>query len=104
MSDHSHHDVKKDMVKYLMVFAALLVGTIITVWASYIHFGSAKANIVVALIIATVKATLVAGFFMHLFSEKWTIHRFLILTAIFALGLFLLTALAYQDHTHLIKL
>jgi cytochrome c oxidase subunit 4 len=104
MSDHSHHDVKKDMVKYLMVFAALLVGTILTVWASYIHFGSAKANIVVALVIATIKASLVAGFFMHLFSEKWTIHRFLILTAVFALGLFLLTALAFNDHTHLIKL
>jgi cytochrome c oxidase subunit 4 len=104
MSDSSHHDVKKDMVKYILVFAALLVGTLITVWASYIHFGSAKANIVVALIIATVKAGLVAGFFMHLFSERWTIHRFLILTIIFAIGLFLLTALAFEDHTHLIKI
>ncbi|RME92679.1 MAG: hypothetical protein D6767_02695 [Candidatus Hydrogenedentota bacterium] len=36
--------------------------------ASYVDFGSAKINILIAMGIATLKASLVAVFFMHL---KW---------------------------------
>ena len=39
----------------------------------------------------------VAAIFMHLKSEKWTIYRFLLITVLFAIGLFLLTALAFHD-------
>jgi cytochrome c oxidase subunit 4 len=96
MTDHSNH-IKKDIRRYLFVLSALMIGTIITVWASYIDFGSQKDNIVVAMIIASVKAGLVAAFFMHLAHERPMIYRVLVFTVIFALGLFLLTAVAWHD-------
>ncbi|MGJ5819285.1 cytochrome C oxidase subunit IV family protein [Paludibaculum fermentans] len=54
---------------YGAVLLGLLVLTIITVQASYVDFGS--MNTVVALIIATIKASLVALFFMHLRHDKF---------------------------------
>jgi cytochrome c oxidase subunit 4 len=48
---------------YFMVFAALMVFTVLTVWASFQHLGS--WNTPVALGIAVTKATLVVLFFMH---------------------------------------
>ena len=48
---------------FYMVFAALLVGTGITVWVAFINLGF--FNPVVALGIATVKALLVILFFME---------------------------------------
>lgn len=53
---------------YASVCGALLVLTIITVWVAQIDFG--VMNIVVAMIIASIKATLVALFFMHLKYEN----------------------------------
>lgn len=98
---HEHdHDVSKDVGRYLFVFGALLVGTLVTVAASYIPFPTSGMNITVALLIATIKATLVAAIFMHLSAEKWTIYRFLIITVVFVVGLFSLTALAFSDHIH----
>ncbi|HYR18978.1 MAG TPA: cytochrome C oxidase subunit IV family protein, partial [Myxococcales bacterium] len=49
--------------------------------------------IAVALVIATVKAALVAGVFMHLISEKKVIYAVLILTAAFFLLVLLLPSL-----------
>ncbi|HUO08620.1 MAG TPA: cytochrome C oxidase subunit IV family protein [Phycisphaerae bacterium] len=46
------------------VFAALTLLTLITVGASYIDFG--ELNLIVALVIAVIKASLVVLFFMHL--------------------------------------
>ena len=91
---HSHDDVKKHVRGYLYVFGALLIGTVLTVWASYIHFGAKDSdtmNIVVALIIACTKAFLVAGYFMHLISEKKLIYSILAFTGFFAAGLMYLT-------------
>ena len=48
---------------YLAVFAALMLGTFMTVWAAGQDFGA--FNTVVALGIAVTKATLVILFFMH---------------------------------------
>jgi cytochrome c oxidase subunit 4 len=83
--------------RYLYVFYALLFGTLITVGASYIPFGNHHVNIAVALAIACGKAFLVAGFFMHLLSERKMIYGLLAFTACFALGLMLLTLSAYAD-------
>ncbi len=58
------HDHVVPVTVYLAVFAALLLGTGLTVWASYINLG--MWNTPVALAIAFTKATLVAVFFMHL--------------------------------------
>ena len=69
MSEHTVNP-KAEAALYLRVLIALLVLTGITVGASYIHFGSSAANVVVALTIATIKGTLVALFFMHLLHDK----------------------------------
>lgn len=95
MSDnHTHDEVKKHVRGYIIIFIALLVGTALTVMASYIHFGSKDsntANIAVALIIACTKAFLVAGYFMHLISEKKMIYSILAFTVFFFAGLMYLT-------------
>jgi cytochrome c oxidase subunit 4 len=49
---------------YLLVFLALMVGTAVTVLASYVHMG--WLNTPVAMLIAITKAMLVILFFMHL--------------------------------------
>lgn len=49
---------------YWGIFAALVFFTIVTVWVAKYDFG--KLNIVVAMLIASTKACLVMGFFMHL--------------------------------------
>src|SRR3989338_7939150 len=51
-------------ITYLLVWAALLVLTVLTVSVSYYNFG--VMNIVVAMGVATVKGTLVCLYFMHL--------------------------------------
>jgi cytochrome c oxidase subunit 4 len=49
---------------YFLVFAGLMVGTALTVWAARVDLG--PMNIVVALAIAGVKAALVVLYFMHM--------------------------------------
>jgi len=68
---HDHHDDHAHMgIKgYLLVFAALMVGTFLTVWVADIghkmHFGRLTAALL-ALAIAFTKASLVLYYFMHL--------------------------------------
>src|SRR2546425_12052015 len=49
---------------YVMIFLALLVGTILTAWVAFYNFPG-PLNAVVALTIAVIKATLVVLYFMH---------------------------------------
>jgi cytochrome c oxidase subunit 4 len=79
---HDAHDIKAHVKVYMMVFGALAVLTVVTVAVSYIHLPILPA-VTLALVIATVKASLVALFFMHLKGEKRSIVWTLILTAIF---------------------
>ena len=53
-------------------------------------------NVAVALFIATVKAFLVAGYFMHLISEKKMIYGILVATVFFFAGLMFLTVWAMR--------
>lgn len=97
MSDgHSKEDIKKHVKIYVGIFIALLVGTIVTVLAAYVDLGH-KMNIALALLIASIKAFLVAGFFMHLTSEKRTIYTILACTVVFFIGLMALTLMAHFD-------
>jgi cytochrome c oxidase subunit IV len=95
MSDHSA-EFSKHVRGYLIVGAALLIGTVLTVWASYIDLGH-HWNIVLALAIATVKASLVALFFMHLISEKQMIYTVMGFTAFFFAGLMFLTVYSHHN-------
>jgi len=66
---HDNHDANQPKI-YAAVLGALLILTFITVGASKIQFGSGMINVVIALTIATIKASLVALFFMHLIHDK----------------------------------
>jgi len=80
MSEHfANHDINAGHTEeeqhivgpktYFIIFLALLVGTAITIGASYLEMG--PWNPVVALLIACIKATLVVLFFMHIkYSSK----------------------------------
>lgn len=71
---------------YLKTFGALIVLTGITVAVSRVHLGSA-VNLAVALIIATIKASVVAAMFMHLaFDHKF--HTVIFVSSIVFLGVF----------------
>ena len=69
---------------YLVVWGALVVLTAVTVAVSYVHLG--LMNVVVALLVASVKASLVALFFMHLRYESKLVWGFA-LTPVFFLVL-----------------
>jgi caa(3)-type oxidase subunit IV len=95
--EHVAHNVSKHIRGYLLVGATLITFTAITVFLSYVNFGTMKANVAVAMVVATFKAGLVAAIFMHLSNEKRMIYRILMFTAFFVLGLFFLTYLAWYD-------
>lgn len=96
MSAHSPEAVHKHIKLYLLIGAALIVGTAVTVWAASIQFGI-MAGIAVAALIATIKGSLVAGYFMHLLSERKLIYVLLIFTAFFTTGMVVLTRWAFRD-------
>ncbi len=81
--------VKEHVRVYVMVFVALGVLTIVTVAISYLELPTAWA-ITVAMVVATVKAGLVAGYFMHLISEEKVILWLLLLCAAFLVALMIL--------------
>ena len=90
MSDNNmtHH-----IENYRKVFIFLLIGTTLTVWASYMEFNvqnSIAGAVFVGLTIAMIKGYLVAANFMHLNSERKLIYWILLLTVFFlALLLFI---------------
>src|SRR4051812_28024154 len=89
MSDAHADDISKHVRTYFMVFGALMVFTIITVGVSYLHLETREA-IIVALFIATIKASLVAMFFMHLNHERKLIYYTLALTVVFFMFLMII--------------
>ncbi|HEX3068581.1 MAG TPA: cytochrome C oxidase subunit IV family protein [Thermoanaerobaculia bacterium] len=80
---HSPDQIRKEMRVYVTVFIGLAVLTGVTVYACYGLKLPVHTAIIVALIIASIKGFLVAGFFMHLLSEKKVIYGVLILTVVF---------------------
>lgn len=87
--EHAEHIVPPGV--YAAIITTLLVLTLITVWAAFVDLG--RFNIVVALAIATVKATLVVLFFMH---AKYVPERtkLVIVAGIFWLALLLFMTLS----------
>ena len=98
MSAHdSPEAIQAETRKYLIVFAALAALTIITVAVSYLDLSIGLA-VTVAMIVATVKGTLVAAYFMHLLDERKTIYAILALTMVFFVVLMILPATTIADH------
>ena len=98
MSDHA--DIDKHIRTYILVFVALMALTIITVAVSYLHL-PVKQAIAVALLIAIVKGSMVAAFFMHLISERKLIYGALLLTAVFFAALMFLPVGQWLDVIHI---
>lgn len=93
--DHNHGEEPEEWavhahisdVKFLVgIFVGLLVLTVFTVAVSRVDLGS--ANTVVAVLVATVKASLVATFFMHLRHDK-AFNSVIFISAFVFLGIFL---------------
>jgi cytochrome c oxidase subunit 4 len=90
-------EIKKSVRTYMMVGAALLVFTVITVAVNQIHLAVPLA-ITVALIIATMKGSMVAAIFMHLSHEKKWIYGALLLTVVFFIVLMCVPLFTTLDH------
>lgn len=79
---------------YITIFLALLGGTTLTVWAG-LHDFPGKLNVIIALTIAVIKATLVVLYFMHVrYSSRliWVVFT----SALF--WLVILFALTFSDY------
>ena len=75
--------------RYIIIGTSLLVLTVLTVWTSYFTV-TVGVSVGIALLIATIKGSLVASFFMHLVSEKKLILVVLIVTVFFFFALIFL--------------
>ena len=89
-------DIDKHVRIYITVFVALLVLTIVTVAISRFHLPVPMA-VAVALLVAIVKGSLVACYFMHLISEKKLIYAVLALTVVFFIALLALPVITVHD-------
>ena len=89
-------EVRKTVRSYLTVGALLFVGTAVTVAVNQVHLVVPLA-ITVALIIATIKGSMVASVFMHLSHEKKWVYGALALTVAFFVVLMLVPLLTVSD-------
>lgn len=95
--------IQKHLKIYYMVFGGLLVLTLLTVGVSRFHL-SVPFAVAVALLIAGIKGSLVACYFMHLISERGMVFWILGLCAFFFAGLLLLPSLTnFEEGPGLIK-
>jgi len=79
---------------YITIFAVLLVGTALTVWAAFQDFPW-QFNTIVAMTIAITKATFVVLYFMHVrYSARLT--WVILASALFWMGI--LFALTFSDY------
>ena len=92
----NQEEIKKHVRVYLMVFVTLAALTAVTVGVATFRL-EIHVAVGLALIIATVKGSLVACYFMHLISEKKLIYSFLVITAIFLIVMFVLPVWTDSD-------
>jgi cytochrome c oxidase subunit 4 len=90
--EHEHHETS--LTLYIGIWLTLLAGTGLTVVAARIDLG--EFNAAVALTIATVKALLVALFFMHIRGAHEKLLKLVVISTLFFL--FILLALSMADY------
>lgn len=93
-------DIDRTVRGFMVVFIALLTLTAITVGVSYLHLEEHEA-VIIALIIASFKASLVALFFMRLLSEEKVIFILLGCTVVFFFVLLFLPLLTNLNEVRL---
>ena len=90
MSNNEHHIHITPLKTYLVIYFTLLLMTLITLVSVQFDFGS--FNIVLAMIIASFKATLVLLFFMHLLYDNKINLAFLVASVVFLAVFIAITA------------
>ncbi len=94
--DRHEIDIDRHVRIYVTVFVALMALTIITVTISRFH-PPVPVAVTLALLVASIKGSLVACYFMHLISEKKLIYAVLMLTAVFFAALLALPAVTHSN-------
>jgi caa(3)-type oxidase subunit IV len=98
---HEHPvDFKGYLRRCICVFAAAVCMIFLMVFTSFAPIDSWSVKVAIIVAIACVNASVVAGYLMHLLSEKKTIYTLLAFTAFFFAGLMGLTVYAMQDMPH----
>ena len=100
MSDEHAADIDRHVRTYILVFVSLMALTVITVAANFRLHLSVEATIALALVIASIKGSLVACYFMHLISERKLIYWVLGFTVINFFGMLLIPLLTESDKIH----
>lgn len=96
-------EIEKAQKLYLKIGVVLFIFTGVTVavatvpWLDIGRHGFDMADMILGLLIASFKASLVLIIFMHLNHERSLIYQIIILSAVFGATLFLLTGWAYED-------
>ena len=93
-----HLEIQHHVKTYINVFVSLIVLTFITVAVSYLEVSFIEAFFL-AVTVATIKGSLVLGFFMHLITEKQAVIWILISTVIAFIILMFLPLVSMTDHT-----
>ncbi len=94
---HEHPvDFNSYVRRCAIVFAVVLCAVGLMIWASFLHL-EWSAKIAIILLIASCNAFVVAGFLMHLLSERKMVYTILGFTVSFVIGLFGLTLWAMTD-------
>ncbi len=94
-TDHAA-DIDRHVKIYITVFVSLMALTLITVTISYLHLPIAMA-VAAALLVAAIKGSLVASYFMHLISEKKLILAVLALTVLFFVVLLFAPVMTFSN-------
>jgi caa(3)-type oxidase subunit IV len=98
MSDSEHHvDLSSYIRRCAMVFVAVIIATALMIWASYLPNVGWPAKVTMIIAVAICNAFVVAGFLMHLLTEKKMIYTVLSFTVFFFAGLMGLTLWAMND-------
>ena len=98
MSESHPVDFKSYLRRCLYVFIAVVCAVSLMIFISYLppsYTWAMKVGLILA--VACVNAFVVAGFLMHLLSEKKMIYTVLGFTMFFVAGLFVLTIYALHD-------
>ncbi|HTV42792.1 MAG TPA: hypothetical protein VMF08_19665 [Candidatus Sulfotelmatobacter sp.] len=97
------HDHPVDFNSYMrrcaIIFGCVLIAVALMIWTSYLPedpFSWAK-KVAIILVIASCNAFIVAGYLMHLLSERKMVYTILGFTVSFVIGLFALTIYAMND-------
>jgi caa(3)-type oxidase subunit IV len=89
--------IQKSIKWYFIIGGLLIVLSGATVGLSYVELPTHSLNILVGMILATIKASMVALIFMHLSHEHSLIYKILAFTVVFAIVLFTLFIFSHED-------